>query len=232
MNENQQHSSSNSSYTRKGKKNCKNIDYQKNDHYIRDAEQRGQCILLSVVFTLFTAVFGSYLSAFNSFITKYCGCGLAYPYDWRGFVEPNRRRAWTSQYIILLLCSGHAKEADEGRRALLLIMIISRNNILAFVLLLSQSSFLSLLQAEVFRARNKKAFRARCLPSPLSPLHQKPLRQVHCKKGKPFSRPQPGCHKPNSPRTGIIKLFPPRDSLVGEIPAGDGENGNLFFTVQ
>jgi hypothetical protein len=42
--------------------------------------------LLSVVFTLFTAVFGSYLSAFNSFITKYCGCGLAYPNDWRGFV--------------------------------------------------------------------------------------------------------------------------------------------------
>jgi hypothetical protein len=51
----------------------------------QDAEERGQCILLSVVFTLFTAVFGSYLSAFNSFITKYCGCGLAYPYDWRGF---------------------------------------------------------------------------------------------------------------------------------------------------
>ncbi len=53
----------------------------------QDAEQRGQFILLSVVFTLFTEVFGSYLSAFNySFITKYCGCGLAYPYDWRGFV--------------------------------------------------------------------------------------------------------------------------------------------------
>ncbi len=29
----------------------------------------------------------------------------------------------------------------------------------------------------------------------------------------------------------IIKLFPPRESLVSDIPAGDGKTANLFFTV-
>jgi hypothetical protein len=30
---------------------------------------------------------------------------------------------------------------------------------------------------------------------------------------------------------GIYKLFPPRESLVGDIPAGDGNIEKLFFTV-
>jgi hypothetical protein len=34
------------------------------------------------------------------------------------------------------------------------------------------------------------------------------------KKGYRFSRPQPGCHLPNSSWPGIIKLFPARESLV------------------
>jgi hypothetical protein len=52
---------------------------------------------------------------------------------------------------------------------------------------------------------------------------------IHCKKGKRFSRPQPGCHQPNSPWPGIVKLLPAEESLVSDIPAGDGEIGNLFL---
>jgi hypothetical protein len=51
------------------------------------------------------------------------------------------------------------------------------------------------------------------------------------KKGLRFSRPQPGCHFPNSPWPGIIKLFLARESLVSEIPAGDGKIANLFYSV-
>jgi hypothetical protein len=51
------------------------------------------------------------------------------------------------------------------------------------------------------------------------------------KNGYRFSRPQPGCHKTNSPWTGIFKLFPARESLVSDIPAGDGKNDNLFYSV-
>jgi hypothetical protein len=42
--------------------------------------------------------------------------------------------------------------------------------------------------------------------------------KLHCKKGYCFSHPQPGCHEPNSPWPGIIKLFPARESLVSDIP--------------
>ncbi len=49
------------------------------------------------------------------------------------------------------------------------------------------------------------------------------------KKGYWFSRPQPGCHLPNPPWAGIIKLFPARESLVSDIPAGDGKIANLFL---
>jgi hypothetical protein len=49
------------------------------------------------------------------------------------------------------------------------------------------------------------------------------------KKGYRHSRPQPGCHLPNSPWAGITKLLPPRKSLVGDIPAGDGNVANLFL---
>ncbi len=49
------------------------------------------------------------------------------------------------------------------------------------------------------------------------------------KKGQWFSGPQPGCHLSNSPWPGIIKLFPPREILVSDIPAGDGKTANLFL---
>jgi hypothetical protein len=49
------------------------------------------------------------------------------------------------------------------------------------------------------------------------------------KKGLRFSRPQPECHKPNSPWPGIFKLNPARESLVSDIPAGDGKIVNLFL---
>ncbi len=45
------------------------------------------------------------------------------------------------------------------------------------------------------------------------------------------SRPQSGCHLPNPPWAEIIKLFPSRESLVSDIPAGDGKLANLFYCV-
>jgi hypothetical protein len=42
--------------------------------------------------------------------------------------------------------------------------------------------------------------------------NQRGRRKVHCKKGCRFYRPQTGCHLPNSPWPGIIKLFPARES--------------------
>jgi hypothetical protein len=50
------------------------------------------------------------------------------------------------------------------------------------------------------------------------------------KKGKRFSRLQLGRHLPNSPWPGIMKIFPTRKSLVGDIPAGDWKS-LVFFTV-
>jgi hypothetical protein len=47
---------------------------------------------------------------------------------------------------------------------------------------------------------------------------------IHCRKGLLFSRPQPGY-----PWPGIIKLFPARESLVSDIPAGDGKMANPFL---
>jgi hypothetical protein len=44
---------------------------------------------------------------------------------------------------------------------------------------------------------------------------------MHCKKG----------HQPNSPWPGIIKLFPARESLINDIPAGDGKNYNIFYST-
>jgi hypothetical protein len=49
--------------------------------------------------------------------------------------------------------------------------------------------------------------------------------------GYRFSPPQPGCHKTNSPWTGIFKLFPARESLVSDIPAGDRKNITFFYSV-
>jgi hypothetical protein len=52
---------------------------------------------------------------------------------------------------------------------------------------------------------------------------------VHCKKGYRFSRLQSGCHKPNSPWQGIIEIFLTRESLVSDIPSGDGKKANFFL---
>ncbi len=46
-----------------------------------------------------------------------------------------------------------------------------------------------------------------------------------------FSHPQPGCHLPNSHWAGIIKLFPVRESMVSDIPAGDKKIANVFYSV-
>ncbi len=55
--------------------------------------------------------------------------------------------------------------------------------------------------------------------------------QYTVKKGYQFSRPQAGCHWPNSPCAGIIKFFPTRKSLVSDIPAGDGKIEKKFYSV-
>ncbi len=64
-------------------------------------------------------------------------------------------------------------------------------------------------------------------------LHPAKISAVHytVKKVIGFSRPQQGCHLPNSPWPGILKLFSARESLVSDIPAGDGKTGNLFYSV-
>jgi hypothetical protein len=52
------------------------------------------------------------------------------------------------------------------------------------------------------------------------------------KKAFRYSRPQPGCHLPTLPGRewdDIYKLFPPRESLVSDIPAGDGNIKKLFL---
>jgi hypothetical protein len=53
------------------------------------------------------------------------------------------------------------------------------------------------------------------------------------KKDYCFSRPQPASRRrePNSPWPGITKLFPARESSFSDIPAGDGKNDNLFYSV-
>jgi hypothetical protein len=49
------------------------------------------------------------------------------------------------------------------------------------------------------------------------------------KKVRGFPAPTGVCHLPNSPWPGIIKYFPARESLVGDILAGDGKTANLFL---
>ncbi len=63
----------------------------------------------------------------------------------------------------------------------------------------------------------------------LEPVPILACREYTVKKGYRFSRPQPGCHKPNSPKPEIIKLFLSRESLVSDITAGDGETINHFL---
>jgi hypothetical protein len=60
-----------------------------------ESKQRGQCILFSVVFTppppATTPVFGLLpVISLLLTITLYRRCGLAYPYDWRGFVRAKK----------------------------------------------------------------------------------------------------------------------------------------------
>ncbi len=68
-------------------------------------------------------------------------------------------------------------------------------------------------------------------PFPLKVSISQCVYNMHCNKSQRFSRPQPGCHLPNSPRPGNIILFPAGESLVSDIPAGDGKTANIFFTV-
>ncbi len=51
------------------------------------------------------------------------------------------------------------------------------------------------------------------------------------KKVNDIPRPHPGCHKLNSPWTGIHKLFPAWESLVYNISAGDRKMANLFYSA-
>jgi len=66
-------------------------------------------------------------------------------------------------------------------------------------------------------------------------VNSSPFTFVSCmytvKKCYRISRPLPGCHLPNSPWPGIIKLFPTRESLVIDISAGDGKIINLFYSA-
>jgi hypothetical protein len=52
------------------------------------------------------------------------------------------------------------------------------------------------------------------------------------KKFSDFPVPSRDVTYPNSPCRGIIKLYPTRESLVSDIPTGDGKIVHLFLTVQ
>ncbi len=49
------------------------------------------------------------------------------------------------------------------------------------------------------------------------------------KKVSGFPVPSAGRHSPNSPWPGKIKLFPARESLVSDIPPGDGKTQTFFL---
>jgi hypothetical protein len=51
------------------------------------------------------------------------------------------------------------------------------------------------------------------------------------KKSYWFSHPQPGCNLQNSLWPGMIKLFLASESLVSDIPVGDGKISNFLVTV-
>ncbi len=70
-----------------------------------------------------------------------------------------------------------------------------------------------------------------CSKPGVFPDSPSPDRDFHytVKKGYRLSRLQPGCHWPNSPWPGKIKLFPARESLVSDIPAWDWKNFHLFL---
>ncbi len=62
-------------------------------------------------------------------------------------------------------------------------------------------------------------------------MNEKGLNIYFIKKGYRFSCPQPGCHLPKSPRPGIIQFFPAMESLVSDIPAGDRNIDNFFYSI-
>jgi hypothetical protein len=66
-------------------------------------------------------------------------------------------------------------------------------------------------------------------PDPSTQWNQVEYVSYTVKKGLGFSHFQPGCHQPNSPWSGKIKLFPARESLVSDIPAGDGKIKKNFL---
>jgi hypothetical protein len=75
-----------------------------------DAIQRGQCILFSVVFTptLPNNLSSVWLLTVISLLklTLFRRCGLAYLYDWRGFVGAKEKtRAWAFHSSMMLMVS-------------------------------------------------------------------------------------------------------------------------------
>jgi hypothetical protein len=56
--------------------------------------------------------------------------------------------------------------------------------------------------------------------------------QLHWKKGKRFSCPQPGCHLPNSPWPAGNNSSIPGHGEFGDVPAGDGKTVNLTLVVR
>jgi hypothetical protein len=53
--------------------------------------------------------------------------------------------------------------------------------------------------------------------------------RLHCKKRFATSPSPAGLSLTNLSRAGIIRFFPPRKSLVSDIPAGNGIVSNLFW---
>ncbi len=54
---------------------------------------------------------------------------------------------------------------------------------------------------------------------------------VHCKKRLAIFRSPAGMSLTSLSRGRNIKLFPPRESLVSDFPAGDGKFETFFFAV-
>ncbi len=84
------------------------------------------------------------------------------------------------------------------------------------------------VRAPWYFVERKRAFPDLPLPNP-NWLRKVPIYTV--KTGYRFSPPHPGCHRPHSPWTGIIKLSPPRESLISDIPAGEGKFDKHFYSV-
>ncbi len=74
------------------------------------SQDHGQWILFSVILTptlpATTAVVGCYLSSLYSQLTLYRWCGLAYPYDWRGFFAGTKKM--TSEVLL------YPSQVDSG----------------------------------------------------------------------------------------------------------------------